>query len=287
MDSPAAAAPASSPVGTYGPLVHVSRFDDAPEELGWQLPINGELYRLMPGPDRPDYSFVVLRRPLHFYPRAGFDLERVAEAQRVEDRKGRPMVRVHALLVCARYVGQQLHPGMSDLGVSIAYVIDNSLAKDAKVDFAKIEYAGTGFLSGGHSSGEGAAPAPPAAPAQSAPAPAPAAPAPAPNPVPTPAPAGDPGTAIAREAAAVLRRGIEAHRGKPVERLTATLTLDEAHRLVGLTGNADGEAPEPTSETFARLNEVCARLGDEPSTADVREVRLRVGAGADLLELIR
>ena len=60
------------------------------------------------------------------------------------------MVRVHALLLCARFVGQQLHPGMADLAVNLAYVIDNSLARDAEVDFAKIEFAGTGFLSEGH-----------------------------------------------------------------------------------------------------------------------------------------
>ena len=65
---------ASSPTGRYGPLVCVTRFDTAPPELEWQLPLNGELYRLMPGSDRPDYSLLVLERPLHFYPRDGFDL---------------------------------------------------------------------------------------------------------------------------------------------------------------------------------------------------------------------
>ncbi len=92
----------------------------------------------------------MLERPLHFYPAPGFDVGRVEAEQRVEDRKGRPMVRVHALLVCARFVGQQLHPGMRDLAVNIAYVIDNSLARDAVVDFAKIEVAAVGFLSEGH-----------------------------------------------------------------------------------------------------------------------------------------
>ncbi len=71
----------------------------------------------------------------------------------MQDRKGRTMVRVHALLLCARFVGQQLHPGMTDLAVNLAYVIDNSLARDAEVDFAKIEFAGTGFLSEGHAPG--------------------------------------------------------------------------------------------------------------------------------------
>jgi hypothetical protein len=132
-------------MGRYGPLVTVTRFDTAPPELEWQLPLNGELYRLIPGADRPDYSLLVLDRPLHFYPRDGFDLSRVEADQHVQDRKGRTMVRVHALLLCARFVGQQLHPGMTDLSVNLAYVIDNSLARDAEVDFGKIEFAGIGF----------------------------------------------------------------------------------------------------------------------------------------------
>src|SRR6476661_3824818 len=140
----------SSPQGRYGPLVSVTRFDTAPPELEWQLPLNGELYRVVPGSDRPDYSLFVLERPVHFYPRDGFDLDRVEPEQQVQDRKGRTMVRVHALLLCARFVGQQLHPGMADLAVNLAYVIDNSLARDAEVDFAKIEFAAIGFLSEGH-----------------------------------------------------------------------------------------------------------------------------------------
>src|SRR5690349_15133933 len=71
------AAGSSSPTGRYGPLVSVTRFDVAAPELEWQLPLNGELYRLMPGSDRPDYSLFVLERPLHFYPPEGFDLARV------------------------------------------------------------------------------------------------------------------------------------------------------------------------------------------------------------------
>ena len=158
QQEPAAAASqaAPSPMGRYGPQVSITRFDTAPRELEWQLPLDGELYRLIPGPDRPDYSLLVLERPLHFYPAPGFDLGRVDDEQKVDDRKGRPMVRVHALLVCARFVGQQLHPGMRDLAVNIAYVIDNSLARDAVVDFSKIEVAAVGFLSEGHSGRAGA-----------------------------------------------------------------------------------------------------------------------------------
>lgn len=258
----------SSPVGRYGPLVSVTRFDVAPPELDWQLPLNGELYRLMPGSDRPDYSLFVLERPLHFYPTEGFDLGRVDAEQRVQDRKGRTMVRVHAMLLCARFVGQQLHPGMKDLAVNLAYVIDNSLARDPEVDFGKIEFAATGFLSEGHT------PRPVAQPdgAQVTEAARVAQP-------------DDQGTerhtssglsSVLDELAGTLRRGVEDQRGARVEHLTAVLTIDREHRLTGLSGNADGQAPVPTAETFERLAETLHRLATLGEDGRVAAVTVRV-----------
>ncbi|MFM6849278.1 MAG: hypothetical protein ACKOVB_09265 [Terrabacter sp.] len=288
----------SATTGRYGPLVSVTHFDTAPPELEWQLPLNGELYRLIPGSDRPDYSLFFLERPVHFYPGDGFDLGRVEPEQRVEDRKGRPMVRVHAMLLCARFVGQQLHPGMRDLAVNLAYVVDNSLARDAEVDFGKIEFAAVGFLSEGH------APRPenPATPHTATDADAAAATDMSETPdIPdTPYAVTDPlvesggerdaGGVVSGpddvpddvldqvldEVAAVLRRGVEQQRGTPVHRLTAALTVDSDHRLTGLSGNADSQAPVPTPETFTRLAEVLARLGDLTGGADVAAFTVRV-----------
>lgn len=267
---------ASSPMGRYGPLVTVTRFDTAPPELEWQLPLNGELYRLIPGSDRPDYSLLVLDRPLHFYPRDGFDLGRVEPEQRVQDRKGRTMVRVHALLLCARFVGQQLHPGMTDLSVNLAYVIDNSLARDAEVDFGKIEFAGIGFLSEGRApagGANGAGPAPEAAPESGPQAAA----------GPDAEVTTDAGTTtrhtpsdVLDELARTLRRGIEEQRGVPVQRMTAAITLDPELRLTGLSGNADGQAPVPTPDTFGRMAETLGRLGDAVGSDRVAAVTLRV-----------
>jgi hypothetical protein len=238
--------------------VSVTHFDTAPPELEWQLPLNGELYRLMPGSDRPDYSLFVLERPVHFYPGEGFDLGRVEPEQRVEDRKGRPMVRVHAMLLCARFVGQQLHPGMKDLAVNLAYVIDNSLARDPEVDFGKIEFAAVGFLSEGHAPRPADAATPHTATDSTGEA------APTERPVESQQAAGV--GAVLDEVASVLRRGIEAQRGTTVQRMTAALTLDTDHRLTGLSGNADGQAPVPTPDTFTRLAEVLARLGHHGDT---------------------
>jgi hypothetical protein len=231
----------------------------------------------MPGSDRPDYSLFVLERPLHFYPAEGFDLGRVDAQQRVQDRKGRTMVRVHAMLLCARFVGQQLHPGMRDLAVNLAYVIDNSLARDPEVDFGKIEFAATGFLSEGHTARpdvEGGAE-------------------PVGRPVGQPvaqetARVGQPDareserhtpsglSVVLDELARTLRQGVEDQRGARVERLTAVLTVDPAHRLTGLSGNADGQAPVPTAETFDRLAATLGRLAALGEAGRVAAVTVRV-----------
>jgi hypothetical protein len=258
-------------MGTYGPQVSITRFDVAPPELEWQLPVNGELYRLIPGSDRPDYSLLVLERPLHFYPKVDFDLARVEPGQQVEDRKGRPMVRVHAMLLCARFVGQQLHPGMVDLAVNLAYVIDNSLARDAQVDFAKIEFAAVGFLSEGH------APRPetpsPASGTQGEPLPKAAVAGPAGQPEPDPRHTVD---TVLDDVARQLLAGIEANRGGSVHKLTAALKLGPDHRLTGLSGNADGYAPVPTEETFAQLNDTLAQLEGLGERGRVAAVTVRV-----------
>ncbi|GAA2745004.1 hypothetical protein GCM10009868_24880 [Terrabacter aerolatus] len=283
-------------MGRYGPLVTVTRLDTAPPELEWQLPLSGELYRLMPGSDRPDYSLLVLDRPLHFYPHEGFDLHRIEPGQVVEDRKGRTMVRVHALLLCARFVGQQLHPGMTDLAVNLAYVIDNSLARDAEVDFGKIEFAATGFLDEGRPAGHMV---PIASDASDASAPGSAGPEhveparvdheeqAASDPAPTAEGAAEP-VATSRhtpsdvldELTRTLRQGIEQQRGAPVQRMTAAITLDPDLRLTGLSGNADGQAPVPTAETFGRMAEVLGRLAGAGASGRIAAVTLRADGGS-------
>ena len=65
---------------------------------------------------------------------------------------------------------------------------------------------------------------------------------------------------LLEELATTLRRGVEEQRGAPVQRMTAALTMDADHRLTGLSGNADGQAPVPSPETFDRIADVLARL---------------------------
>ena len=78
------------------------------------------------------------------------------------------------------------------------------------------------------------------------------------------------------ELAWTLRHGIEEQRGAPVHRMTAAVTVDGDHRLTGLSGNADGQAPVPTPDTFARMAEVLGRLADLDGGERVASVTLRV-----------
>jgi hypothetical protein len=246
-------------MGRYGPLVSITAFEEGAEELSWQVPVNGQLYRLVPGPDRPDYSIMVLERALHFYPAPSFDVDRVPPEQRVADRKGRPMVRVDALVLCARFVGQQLHAGMKDLVVNIAHVLDPSVLTDPTIDLTKIEYAAIGRMSEGHVVGADDAAAG------------------------GPEPTAD---EVLRRVGEVLQQGVAAQRGRPVERLDATLTLDEQLRLASLSGSADGEPPTPTAETFEQVNQALAALRGRTLDPPVRRVALRIEQGTVDVEVL-
>lgn len=232
----------------------ITRFDTAPLEFSWQVPVNGELYRVIPGPDRPDYSIMLLQRPLQVYPGPHLDLRRVDDDLVGEDRQGRPMARAHALVLCARFTGQQLHPGMTDLPVNVAVVIAESVLTDARLDFAKISYAATGFLSEGH--GEGVTEP---ASAEQEPAPPEGAPPEEASPDPAPSTLLD---EVMNAVGAALRRGIGAQRGTEVAHVHARLTLDPQRRISGLSGNADGGPPAPTRDTFDTMNRELARLSD-------------------------
>ncbi len=76
--------------------------------------------------------------------------------------------------------------------------------------------------------------------------------------------------------ARALRGGVQRQRDAEVRVLTATLTLDEEHRIVGLTGNADGSPPVPTADTFPELAQILERLGDLPERDAVRAMTIRL-----------
>ncbi|MGN6324714.1 hypothetical protein [Pseudolysinimonas sp.] len=123
----------------------LTRLDLGPAELESALPLRADALRVMPGSDRPDYLLARFERPLKYRTPVGFDMARADPALRGRDEHG-DFVIVQGIVVCARFVGQGFTSGMRDLAINIAYVIDNSLANDASVDFTKLEYVAVGFI---------------------------------------------------------------------------------------------------------------------------------------------
>lgn len=101
----------------------IDRFDTASAEIAARAPIAGHFIGVRPGPDRPDYCFVLLRDPIAV---------------------GGRWVRM--LVVCARAVGEQVTPTAKDLGVNVALVLDDTAFRDPVLEFAKVDYVGVGFL---------------------------------------------------------------------------------------------------------------------------------------------
>lgn len=103
----------------------ITSVDYAPEDLYAQVPFLCSLLREIAGPDRPDYWLASLRQPLRW------------------QRDGRETTVTHVIL-SARYVGEELTPQTRRIVVGLAYVTDDSLLDDARLDFAKCHYAAIG-----------------------------------------------------------------------------------------------------------------------------------------------
>lgn len=103
-------------------VLKISNLDLGPEELERQLPLICDLIRMMPGSDRPDYWLARLRRPI------------VAEGARVRH-----------LILGARLVDTRIGKGMGEIGVNLAYVMDETLLDDARLDFSKCHSVAIGF----------------------------------------------------------------------------------------------------------------------------------------------
>jgi hypothetical protein len=123
----------------------LTRLDLGPAELEAALPLRADALRVLPGADRPDYLLARFEKPLKYRTPVGFDPNRADASLRGTDEQG-DFVIVQGIVLCSRFVGQSFTSGMRDLAVNIAYVIDNSVANDASVDFAKLDYVAVGFI---------------------------------------------------------------------------------------------------------------------------------------------
>ena len=104
----------------------VSSVDEAPPELAERVPFAVDLLREIPGPDRTDYWLGALVRPLR------------------RTRRSRDVEVTH-LVLATRWTGTRIGPGVRRLPVAIAYVTDESLLEDGRLEFSKTEYVAVGI----------------------------------------------------------------------------------------------------------------------------------------------
>jgi hypothetical protein len=116
----------------------ITGVDYAPVELEEQVPIIVDLIRELPGTDRPDYWLGQVQKPIRWL-------------------KDNHEIFISHVIVAARWVGTQIAPGAKDLPVGIAYVTDQTLLSDSKLDFSKCSYVAIGFS---HETGGGNSPKP-------------------------------------------------------------------------------------------------------------------------------
>jgi hypothetical protein len=95
----------------------ISEADLAPDDLNDQLPFSCRLIRQISGPDRPDYWIAQLEKPIIWGKKT-----------------------VNYIVIAPRFIGVVIKKGMGRIVLGVAYVIDESLLTDARLDFGKCEY---------------------------------------------------------------------------------------------------------------------------------------------------
>lgn len=97
--------------------VKIINCDYAPTDMAEQLPIACELMRKIPGSDRDDYW-----------------LAKCEKAVRYGEKK------IDYLVLATRFVGQTLENSRGLTALGVAYVTDQSLLQDTRLDFSKCVY---------------------------------------------------------------------------------------------------------------------------------------------------
>lgn len=132
------------------PQIVITAIDSGPRDLAAQLPVHAQLIRIIPGPDRPDYSLAIVDEPITFRTTvaelhaAGTNAD---AAQMITiNPDGTAEVTVFGLVLASRIAGSSIHLSMEDFPVMIAYIVDNTQMEDAIVDFSKCFYAAIGLV---------------------------------------------------------------------------------------------------------------------------------------------
>lgn len=105
----------------------IKGLDDSSEDLDGLFPLKGIILRQIQGPDTPNYFLAKLDTPFAW------------------KKESKP---ISHLVIGARWVGGVLSSDMRDTPINIAYVIDQSLLSDSKLDFKKCYYATIGWADG-------------------------------------------------------------------------------------------------------------------------------------------
>lgn len=113
-------------MSAVGMTLTITSVDHAPGDLHEQTPLIVELLRELPGDDRPDYWLARPRSPLRW-------LHQNHQRQ------------IAHLVLAARWEGLRIERGVRNLPVGIAYVTDESLLDDSRLDFSKCSYVAIGL----------------------------------------------------------------------------------------------------------------------------------------------
>jgi hypothetical protein len=161
----------------------------------------------------------------------------VLAEQLTAEADGRLLVWIRAVVVVARFAGDQITPGVRGLTVNLALVLDDTSLRDDVLDFAKVLPIGVGTFD------HRAAPASASQP-----------------PPPAPALSTQDVYAIFVRIAQTLRDDLETAGGVPVERLDVSIDFDDRQRVSSLSGTADGLPVLPEPVTLERVNAAAGEL---------------------------
>ncbi len=107
--------------------IEISEITKGPDELSYQLPVQAKVLKQIPGKDRPDYFLVELEKSVFW----------------VDEQKD-INTEINYLIICSKKKGQSISNEMKDVILAIAYVTDESVKTDSRLNFKKCEYVAVG-----------------------------------------------------------------------------------------------------------------------------------------------
>ena len=119
----------------------IDAIDVGPDDLPGQLPALGQLRRVIPGPDRPDYVIAQLDTPLRHHTtldklrHAGVDVAGVDAGIVHVEQDGAATITADVIVMAARLVGQQVHQGMQRFPVNLALALNGSVRSGEQLEF--------------------------------------------------------------------------------------------------------------------------------------------------------